>query len=68
MKCPRPSCGYEWIPRRENPKACPMCKQYFPREIIGVSEAVSAGAKSIDLPIEDADISDERVIVPFDDI
>ena len=32
-----------------------MCKQYFPREIVGVSQAVRAGAKSIDLPIDGFD-------------
>jgi len=21
-------CGYEWVPRTENPKACPNCKRY----------------------------------------
>lgn len=34
MKCPRAKCGYEWTPRTDTPKACPMCKQYFPREIV----------------------------------
>ena len=22
-------CGYKWIPRIKNPKACPSCKQYI---------------------------------------
>lgn len=21
-------CGYEWTPRKKNPKSCPKCKQY----------------------------------------
>ena len=25
-KCKR--CGFEWIPRIVNPKACPNCKRY----------------------------------------
>jgi predicted Zn-ribbon and HTH transcriptional regulator len=27
MICPH--CGYEWEPRVEKPKSCPMCKQYL---------------------------------------
>ena len=27
MTCSR--CGYEWEPRVENPKCCPMCKRYL---------------------------------------
>lgn len=26
IRCPK--CGYEWNPRKNNPKACPSCKQY----------------------------------------
>ena len=28
MKCPH--CGYEWTPRVENPKKCPMCQKWLP--------------------------------------
>lgn len=27
MICPH--CGYDWQPRVEKPRACPMCKQYL---------------------------------------
>ena len=30
--CLCPKCGYEWVSRKEKPKACPYCKQYLPRE------------------------------------
>jgi rubrerythrin len=26
-----PKCDYEWISRKENPKACPYCKRYLKR-------------------------------------
>ena len=26
--CPR--CGYEWMPRVENPKKCPRCQKWLP--------------------------------------
>ena len=26
MKCPHANCGYEWTPRKENPKKCPNCQ------------------------------------------
>lgn len=27
LKCLRPNCGHEWIPRsEERPKVCPKCK------------------------------------------
>lgn len=26
MICVSEKCGYVWIPRKENPKACPKCK------------------------------------------
>ena len=29
MKCPRPSCKYEWKARTKSPRACPNCKQYL---------------------------------------
>lgn len=32
IKCPRPTCNYEWSPRVEKPKICPMCKQYLKYE------------------------------------
>lgn len=25
-------CGYEWVSRKPNPKACPYCKQYLKRK------------------------------------
>lgn len=27
-KCTCKKCGYEWMSRVKNPKACPYCKQY----------------------------------------
>jgi len=27
MKCK--SCGYEWLPKVQKPKACPRCKVYI---------------------------------------
>jgi endogenous inhibitor of DNA gyrase (YacG/DUF329 family) len=28
LKCKRPGCGHEWIPRKHQlPKVCPACKQ-----------------------------------------
>ena len=28
LKCRRPGCGHQWIPRRPDmPKVCPKCKQ-----------------------------------------
>jgi len=29
--CTCPKCGYEWEPRKANPKSCPNCKQYLHR-------------------------------------
>ena len=30
--CPNSATPYEWVSRVENPKSCPMCKQYlFPK-------------------------------------
>lgn len=29
MKCPLPTCGYEWKSRIKNPKCCPLCKAYI---------------------------------------
>jgi len=26
MKCKK--CGYEWKPKKKNPKQCPNCKRY----------------------------------------
>lgn len=23
------NCGYEWTPRKQNPKSCPLCKRYI---------------------------------------
>lgn len=34
IKCPRESCGYEWVARVVNPRECPMCKQYRDFEIV----------------------------------
>lgn len=27
IKCKK--CGYEWIPRTDNPKVCSRCKSYY---------------------------------------
>jgi len=27
VRCPH--CGYEWMPRVEKPKECPVCKRYL---------------------------------------
>jgi hypothetical protein len=37
VKCPK--CGYEWVPRVENPKECPMCKRML-KEIVKVAVIV----------------------------
>jgi hypothetical protein len=26
MKCHREQCGYEWTPRKQNPRKCPNCQ------------------------------------------
>ena len=31
MICPH--CSYEWVPRKEHPKSCPMCKRYLQKRI-----------------------------------
>ena len=28
--CPRPNCGYQWLPRTETPKVCPKCHNRIP--------------------------------------
>lgn len=25
ITCPHPTCGYQWTPRKENPRKCPQC-------------------------------------------
>jgi predicted Zn-ribbon and HTH transcriptional regulator len=32
ITCPR--CGYEWTPRKKDPKSCPCCKQYLQRRTV----------------------------------
>ena len=27
LTCPRPACGYTWVPRVERPVACPACRR-----------------------------------------
>ncbi len=36
LKCPK--CGWEWIPRTQNPKQCPRCKSYKVFEVITVKK------------------------------
>lgn len=75
MECPK--CGYEWIPRKPNPKACPMCKQYLarmkPKEVyfeekeIPISDTESVTmVVQVAKPIED-DFEEPLKYVPIED-
>jgi len=41
-------CGYEWEPRVENPKACPMCKRYIVKAVKKVSGKVRVNGEWVD--------------------
>ena len=58
--CPHSTCGYEWTPRKENPRKCPQCQNPLwqsarPKrsklvdavKYFGVSEEVYAGSSSV---------------------